>query len=107
MSRYHGTPINYKRDNIVVIRESKSMKLFDEEPEMVFYETPGHNPGCLTMVMGNMIFTGDSYIPEFGVNTRLPRADKEQAKVSLERIIKLAEGKAVLSGHQMERSKLE
>lgn len=107
MSRYHGTPINYKRDNIVVIRDSKSMKLFDNEPEMVFYETPGHNPGCLTMVMGNMIFTGDAYIPEFGVNTRLPRADKEQAKVLLERIIRLAESKTVLSGHLIERSKLD
>lgn len=107
MSRYHGTPINYNRDNVVVVKEGDSMKLFDEEPEMVFYETPGHNPGCLTMVMGDKIFTGDAYIHEFGVNTRLPRADKEQAKLSLERIIKLAEGKTVLSGHQMERSKLD
>lgn len=107
MSRYHGTPINYNRDNVVVVRDSDTMKLFDEEPEMVFYETPGHNPGCLTIVMGDKIFTGDAYIPGFGVNTRLPRADKEQAKVSLERIIKLAEGKKVLSGHQIERSKLE
>lgn len=107
MSRYHGIPINYNRDNVVVVKDGKSMLLFDEEPEMVFYETPGHNPGCLTMVMGEKIFTGDAYIPEFGVNTRLPRADKEQAKVSLERIIKLAEGKTVLSGHRMERSKLD
>ena len=107
MSRYHGTPINYNRDNVVVVRDGDTMKLFDDEPDMVFYETPGHNPGCLTMVMGDKIFTGDAYIPEFGVNTRLPRADKEQAKVSLERIIKLAEGKTVLSGHQIERSKLE
>ena len=107
MSRYHGTPINYNRDNVVVVKDGESMMLFGEEPEMVFYETPGHNPGCLTMVMGDKIFTGDAYIPEFGVNTRLPRADKEQAKVSQERIIKLAEGKTVLSGHQIERSKLD
>lgn len=107
MSRYHGTPINYNRDNVIVVKDGESMMLFDKEPEMVFYETPGHNPGCLTMVIGDKIFTGDAYIPGFGVNTRLPRADKEQAKVSLERIIKLAEGKTVLSGHQIERSKLE
>lgn len=100
MSRYHGTPINYSRNNVVIVKEGESLKLFEEEPEMVFYETPGHNPGCLTMVMGNMIFTGDAYIPGVGANTRLPRADKELAKISLERIIKLAEGKTVLSGHQ-------
>lgn len=99
MSRYHGDRINYDKDNVVVVREGESMTLFEDEPQIVFYETPGHNPGCLTMVMGNIIFTGDAYIPGVGANTRLPRANKEQAKESLERIMKLAEGKTVLSGH--------
>ena len=78
------------------------MSLFEGEPRMVFYETPGHNPGCLTMVMGDKIFTGDAYIPGVGANTRLPMADKELAKISLDRILKLAEGKTVLSGHQID-----
>lgn len=99
MSRYHGDRINYDKDNVVVVHEGESMKLFEDEPQMVFYETPGHNPGCLTMVMGNIIFTGDAYIPGVGANTRLPRANKEQAKESLERILKLSKGKEILSGH--------
>lgn len=99
MSRYHGTPINYEKDNVVVVHEGETMTMFEGEPVMEFYETPGHNPGCLTMVIGDMIFTGDAFIPGVGANTRLPRADKEQAKISLERILKLAEGKTVLSGH--------
>lgn len=102
MSRYHGDRINYDRDNVVVVHEGESVKLFEDEPQIVFYETPGHNPGCLTMVMSNIIFTGDAYIPGVGANTRLPRANKEQAKESLERILKMAEGKTVLSGHQLE-----
>ena len=100
MSKYHGTPINYTRDNVAVVHEGESFRLFEDEPEMVFYETPGHNPGCLTMVMGDMIFTGDAYIPGVGANTKLPKADKELAKQSLERIFKLAEGKRILSGHE-------
>ena len=107
MSRYHGDRINYNKDNVVVVHEGESMKLFEDEPQMVFYETPGHNPGCLTMVLGNIIFTGDAYIPGVGANTRLPRANKEQAKESLERILRLAEGKTVLSGHDTERSNIE
>lgn len=99
MSKYHGTPINYTNDNILVVKEGESKTLFNDEPRMEFYETPGHNPGCLTMVMGEIIFTGDAYIPGVGANTRLPRANKELAKESLERILKLAEGKTVLSGH--------
>lgn len=102
MSKYHGTPINYEMDNVVVVNECEMMMLFEDEPQVVFYETPGHNPGCLTMVMGNLVFTGDAYIPGVGVNTRLPRANKEQAKESLERILKLAEGKTILSGHFVE-----
>jgi glyoxylase-like metal-dependent hydrolase (beta-lactamase superfamily II) len=102
MSRYHGTPIIFESDNVIVVHEGDRMCLFDRELEMVFYETPGHNPGCLTMVMGDLIFTGDAYIPGVGANTRLPRADKELAKISLERILKLAAGKTILSGHQID-----
>ena len=102
MSKYHGTPINFISDNILVVKEGDTMSIFDGEPEMVFYETPGHNPGCVTMVLGDKIFTGDAYIPGVGANTHLPRADKSLAKVSLERIMKLAEGKTVLSGHYIQ-----
>ena len=107
MSKYNGTPINYNRDNVVVVHERESLRLFEDEPEMEFYETPGHNPGCLTMVLGDMIFTGDSYIPGVGANTKLPKADKELAKQSLERIFKLAEGKRILSGHEIVQDRKE
>lgn len=101
MSKYYGTPIIYEGDNVIVVKEGENMSLFENESQMIFYETPGHNPGCLTMIIGKTIFTGDAYIPGVGANTRLPCADKEQAKQSLERILKLAEGKVVLSGHQL------
>lgn len=99
MSRYHEMPISYEGDNVVVVHEDESMKLFDAEFPMRFYETPGHNPGCLTMVPEGMIFTGDAYIPGIGANTQLPHANKEQAQQSMERILKLAEGKKIFSGH--------
>lgn len=102
MSRYHGTPINFESENVVVVHEGESSSLFEGEPEMFFYETPGHNPGCLTMVLGDFIFTGDAYIPGVGANTQLPHANKEQAQQSMERILKLAEGKTILSGHQVD-----
>ena len=78
------------------------MSLFDNEPMMAFYETPGHNPGCLTMVLGDMIFTGDAYIPGVGANTKVPRSDKALAQQSLERILQLAKGKTILAGHRVE-----
>lgn len=101
MSRYHEMPVTYKGDNEVVVHEGNSLRLFDGEPELQFYETPGHNPGCLTMVLGDLIFTGDAYIPSVGANTQLPHANKAQATQSMERILKLAEGKTILSGHKV------
>lgn len=102
MSRYHETPVTYEGDNVIVVHEGEELTLFEDEPQMQFYETPGHNPGCLTMVLGDMIFTGDAYIPGVGTNTQLPHANKELARQSMERILELAEGKTILSGHQVE-----
>ena len=101
MSRYAGISFTYQGENVEVVREGESMCLFDEESPMEFYETPGHNPGCLTMVIGDKIFTGDAFIPGVGANTQLPRANKELAKQSLDKILKLAEGRAILSGHKV------
>lgn len=99
MSKYHEMPVSYEGDNVIVVREGEEITIFDDEPPMQFYETPGHNRGCLTMVLGDKIFTGDAYIPGIGVNTQVRHADKELAQLSLERIIQLAEGKTILSGH--------
>lgn len=99
MSRYHEMPIIYEGGNVVVVHEGERLKLFDGEPLLEFYETPGHNPGCLTMVLGDRIFTGDAYIPIVGANTQLPHSDKELAQQSMERILKLAEGNTIFSGH--------
>lgn len=99
LSRYHGARINYDKNNVVAVHEGESMTLFEGESPIEFFETPGHNPGCLTMVIGNNIFTGDAYIPEVDVNTSLPHSNKDQARVSLLKITRLAEGKRILSGH--------
>lgn len=104
MSRYHGTPLSFESDKIVVVHDSESLFLFNDEPLMFFYETPGHNPGCLTMVIGEIIFTGDAYIPGIETNVRLPHSDKEAANKSLDRIIKLADGKTVFPGHTIDRA---
>ena len=80
-------------------KDGDEIVLWDGEPSMILYETPGHNPGCMVMCIGDMLFTGDAYIPGIGANTQVPRSNKEQAKQSLERIMELAKGKKVFPGH--------
>ena len=101
MSRYHEMPISYEGNNVVVVHEGDELVLFEDEPAMRFYETPGHNQGCLTMVLGDLIFTGDAYIPGIGVNTQVRHSDKEMAKKSMERILELSVGRTIYSGHHI------
>lgn len=105
MSRYHESPIKYQGDNVLVVHESEEMKLFDNEPLMYFYETPGHNPGCLTMVIGDYIFTGDAYIPGENVVIKLPKGNNVLAQKSCERILKMAQGKKICPGHKVNNIK--
>ena len=94
--------IIYKGGNVTEVHEGDEFLLFDDEQMLQIYETPGHNPGCMVMIVGSYIFTGDAYIPGLGVKDFVPYANKEKAKQSLERIIKLAEGKTVLAGHKVD-----
>lgn len=106
MSKYHDDPIIYETENVVTCSEGDVIDLFDGVQAKV-HETPGHHPSCLTFEIGDYLFTGDAYIPGEKVVTILPGADKEMAKESLERIINLAEGKTVLSGHETKTSNNE
>ena len=98
MSRYHDDPIAYGGDNVVVVKDRDRIRLFDDVFATV-YETPGHHPTSLCFRVGDRLFTGDAYIPGVKVVTTLPGGDKILAKESLERIKVLAEGLAVLPGH--------
>ena len=73
---------------------------------MRVYSTPGHCPSCLTFQVENKLFTGDSYIPEVKVVSKLPKGNKNLAKVSEQRIIELSSGIDVCPGHGIVINKL-
>lgn len=95
MSRYHESPVRVDCPNVRVLKEGDKVFGFD------VYETPGHNPSCLCYANSEVIFTGDAYIPGCKVVTNLPHCDKTLAQSSVERILRLAEGKAVMPGHEV------
>lgn len=102
MSKYHDDPIVYDDSrNVVVCKEGDMISLFDGVPAKV-YETPGHNPSCLTYEIGDFLFTGDAFIPGVKVVTTLPGGDKALAMDSVERIRKLADGKTICPGHDID-----
>ena len=100
MSRYHEDPINYSSENVIECPDSCVIDLFDGVNAVVYY-TPGHNPSCITFVIGDYLFTGDAYIPGIDVVANLPYSNKEQVPNSLEKIKALALGRIVCSGHEV------
>lgn len=63
--------------------------------------TPGHNPSCITWIIEDALFSGDSYIPGIKVVTNLPGGNKKQAEESEAKILRLAENRNIYSGHKL------
>ncbi len=98
MSRYHDNSIIVKNDNIICYKDGDEIELFDNVAFRI-YETPGHNPSCLTYLCDDYIFTGDSYIPGIKVVTNLPKGNKIQAQESLNKIQTLMGNRTICPGH--------
>ena len=99
LSRYTNSPFIFAYpDSLKIIGEGMRIPLW-KGTEMSVYETPGHNPSCLTFVTSGYIFTGDSYIPGLKVVTNLPDCEKDFAEQSFHRIIQLADSCDILPGH--------
>lgn len=105
MSKYHEDPVVFDSVNVMVCGDGSRIVLFDGAEAKVHY-TPGHNPSCLSYEVGDFLFTGDSYIPGIKVVTNLPGGEKALAQESMDKILKLAVGKVVCSGHEMGREEL-
>lgn len=101
-SKYHNDPIRFTSDNVVVCKEGTKIHLFDDVNAKVF-ETPGHNPSCLTFAVEDYLFTGDAYIPGLKVVTLFVGANKKQAVESENRIEQMSVGKIICPGHEVSK----
>ena len=102
MSLYHGTPYVFELpENIRIVNDGDVIELSDGLKAIVM-ATPGHHPSCLTYIIGDTIFTGDSYIPGIKVVTNLPKGNKKQAQESIDKILAMSEGRTICPGHYIE-----
>lgn len=99
LSRYHETPFTFHfPERIIVVGDNETIPLSDTL-KIRTVATPGHHPSCLTYVTDNVVFTGDSFIPNVGVVTILPGGDKALAAKSEELILELSRGSTIYAGH--------
>ena len=102
MSLYHETPFVFEYpENIRLVKDGEEIELSQGLKAKVV-STPGHHPSCLTFIVDDAVFTGDSYIPDTKVVTNLPKGNKAQAQESVEVIMELAQGRVVYPGHYIE-----
>lgn len=99
LSFYHETPFVFEHtENIVIVNDGDEIELGNGQIAKAVF-TPGHNPSCITWIIKDAIFTGDSYIPGIKTVTNLPKANKIQSLESENLIERLAIGKTIYPGH--------
>lgn len=100
-SLYHEQSVVYNGDNVEVLHDGDVVALF-EDAEIYVMATPGHCPSCLTYYTEDSVFTGDSYIPDVPVVTKLPHGCKKDSVKSVENILLLANSRVIFAGHDKE-----
>lgn len=105
MSLYHETPFIFEfPENIRIVNNGDEIALCEILIAKVL-ATPGHHPSCLSYIIEDAIFTGDSYIPGTKVVTNLPKGNKKQAQESIDKILAMSEGRTIYPGHYVEETK--
>lgn len=98
-SRYFGIPFELQYpENVKVVEDGQQLDLFEGVKALVV-ETPGHSPCCVTWMLDDVIFTGDSYIPGVKTVTNVPHSNKTMAEKSETLIRRLAEHRDIYPGH--------
>ena len=97
-SRYHGDSITFQGNHIEILNEGDVVKLFSNLELRTIY-TPGHDWSCLSYYTDDMIFTGDSYIPNIKVVSSFPKSNKGEVLISLSRLMELSKTRNVFPGH--------
>lgn len=97
-SRYHDDEISIESDSIKIINDNSIINGFDGSHIQII-STPGHDKSCLCYQIGDMLFTGDSYIPGVKVIASFPNSDKTEARRWYERLKDMAFNLDVYPGH--------
>ena len=80
-------PINIPHSLLVNIIEEG--EYYINNLKVVVIETPGHSDDCLTYIIGEHIFTGDSFIPFCKVFAKWPRSQKDLASRNEKKLIEI------------------
>lgn len=97
-----GEKDNFRPDGSqfhLLLKDNQEFML-GETPVKVWH-TPGHTPACISLVVGNAVFTGDTlFMPDMGTaRCDFPGGDVEQLYKSIQRLFELPDDTRVFVGH--------
>jgi hydroxyacylglutathione hydrolase len=99
LSFYHKNPVVFKGSKVQILHEHEQVELF-ENCILKTIETPGHDWSCLTYIVNDHLFTGDSFMPGNKVVTKLNGGEKEAAGRSIIKILDLIQNDTIVCpGH--------
>jgi len=99
LSAYHQESFVLQSDSLQILKNADKIQLW-ENIAINTLTTPGHDRSCLSYLVEECFFTGDSYIPGQKVITTFPKSNKEQANESIQKIINLfLDNTIVFPGH--------
>lgn len=85
----------------ILVKENDVIEV--DELAFRFYGMPGHTEGSMAIVLGDIIFTGDTLLKETHGKTTLPGGNEEMLVASIKRMAKEFEGDyRILTGHRAE-----
>lgn len=98
MSFFHEKPFIFnKKEKIFVVEDGIEINIGFTSVKAFF--TPGHSESCISYIVNDYLFSGDSYIPGIKVVTNLPGSNKSEAVSSAKLIESMALNKVLCSGH--------
>lgn len=104
-SKYHPEiePFSLENtDNVVLMEDEEILKL-TENDELKVICVPGHDVTSVAYMLDDMLFTGDSYIPNCKLVCSFPRSNRKLAKENEQRLKDLeASGMKIMPGHWIE-----
>lgn len=100
LSKFNESPFVFNHvDNVHLVNDGDEVVLSDGFVARAVF-TPGHNPSCISWLIGDCLFTGDSYIPGIKTVTNLPGGNKYKAEKSEKMILNLAQDLTIYPGHR-------
>lgn len=101
LSAFHETPfvVDFP-DKVIVTANYQEFNLKGDIKVTAIF-TPGHNPSCITWMIENLVFTGDSYIPGVKTVVNLPGGNKKQSIESINLINQISVNRKIYPGHKI------